>query len=142
MLILRPEQLEAFWPVMEAAYAEEITGYLREAHPGARVRVLDRRCTLAEVSDEILYEMVRGGVARAHEYGFKAETTIREFVVLMVTAAPNFDEYPPIQDILSDTTLPIDCRLQQLQERISQKEWARVKQHYDASAWNVKPRED
>jgi hypothetical protein len=138
MLILRPEQLEAFWPAFEAAYTESISKHVAETHPDARVRVLDQRYTVADLPEGVLARMVRSGVARGHAYGLKDEASLREFVALMVTAAPNFDEYPPVREILADESIPVASRLERLREHISQKDWAMVKRYYDPEAWNVR----
>ena len=163
MLIVRPAQLEAFQSQADAAFEMQIVEYLQEEHGEDLVRlptgvlVIEQPSaktlrerneddfeqfpagmfSVEELPDEILLEMVRNGIARARNYGMSWESSLTAFVVLMFVIAPNFDQHPNIQQVLKDTTIVPDERIDHLWERTSEEDWEKVEQHYDSSAWGI-----
>jgi hypothetical protein len=142
MLIIRPEQMDAFRDVAEQALVSEIIAYLREKHAGAIVRLSDGVYTIKQMADERLREMVIHAVARARAYGMTWKSSLQAFVVTMVVAAPNFDEHPIIQRILKDEKIAADRRLDALWERTSEQNWEAVEHNYDVSAWGLNDKEE
>ena len=140
-MIIRPEQLEAFQSVADRVFVRQMVEYLRENHAGALVYLPDGSIAVEQIPDEILYEMVRNGIARARSYGLSWESTVGAFVVLMIVIAPNFDEHPLIQRILTDESVPENDRIDELWGRTSEQNWEAAEKSYDANAWNLKHRE-
>jgi hypothetical protein len=141
MLKIRPEQSEAFRPVAEAAFVAEVVDYLRKTRPQEVVRLPGGPTTIAEIPDEILSAMVRGGIARAREYGITSSSTLAGFVSLMFISAPNFDDHPLLKRALLDNETDPNSRLEKLIQDSTEQNWEAVKQAYDASAWGVKEQE-
>jgi hypothetical protein len=142
MLIIRPEQFDAFRDVAEQSFVSEVAAYLREKHADALVRLADGAYTVKQIPDETLREMVVNGIARARAYGMKWKSSLQAFVVTMFAAAPNFDEHPIIQRVLNDEKIEADQRLEALWERATEQNWEAVERNYDASAWNLKLQEE
>jgi len=141
MLKIRPEQSEAFQPVAEAAFVAEVVDYLKKTRPQEVVRLLGGPTTIAEIPDEILSVMVRGGIARAREYGITSSSTLAGFVSLMFISAPNFDDHPLLKRALLDNETDPNSRLEKLIQDSTEQNWEAVRQAYDASAWGVKEQE-
>ena len=141
MLKIRPEQSEAFQPVAEAAFVAEVVDYLRKTRPQEVVRLPGGPTTIAEIPDEILSVMVRGGIARAREYGITSSSTLAGFVSLMFISAPNFDDHPLLKRALLDNETDPNSRLEKLIQDSTEQNWEAVRQAYDASAWGVKEQE-
>ena len=93
-LVIRPEQMEAFKPVAEAAFARRVAERLQQENPETIVRLPDATLAISEVPNEVLIELVRAAMRRADQYGLNLESTIGAFVYLMFVTAPNFDEHP------------------------------------------------
>jgi hypothetical protein len=141
MLIVRPEQLEVFKPVADAAFADRIAAYLRRKHERAVVRLLNGPTLVARLADETLLKMVRLGIERARSYDFTWESSITTFVVLMFKVAPNFDRHQLITPALQDARIPADERVQKLWEHVTSQNWQEARDNYDPSAWQLKPEE-
>ena len=141
MLKIRPEQSEAFQPVAEAAFVAEVVDYMRKTRPQEVVRLPGGPTTIAEIPDEILPAMVRGGIARAREYGITSSSTLAGFVSLMFISAPNFDDHPLLKRALLDNDTDPNSRLEKLIQDSTEQNWEAVRQAYDASAWGVKEQE-
>lgn len=137
MLIIRPEQLEPFQQVAEAAFAMELVEELREESSGVMIQLPNGSFTIDQIPEEVLYEMVRNGITRAHKYGLSWEYSIGGFVTLMFEAAPNFDEHPLIQRVLKDEDTAPDSRIDELIDRTTDENWEAVEQNYDANAWGI-----
>jgi hypothetical protein len=138
MLVIRPEQLDAFRDVAEQAFVSEVAAYLREKQTDTIVRLVDGAYPVKQIPEEILREMVVNGIARARAYGMKWKSSLQAFVVTMFAAAPNFDEHPIIQRVLKDEQIEADQRPEALWERATEQNWEAVERRYDASAWNLR----
>jgi hypothetical protein len=141
MLKIRPEQSEAFQPVAEAAFVAEVVDYLRKTRPQEVVRLPGGPTTIAEIPDEILSVMVRGGIARARDYGITSSSALAGFVSLMFISAPNFDDHPLLKRALQDNDTDPNSRLEKLIQDSTEQNWEAVRQAYDASAWGLKEQE-
>ena len=141
MLILRPEQLEAFKPLADAQFADRVAAYLRRKHARAVVRLVNGPTLVERLSDETLMNMVQLGIERARSYDLTWESSITTFVALMFKVAPNFDRHHLITSALHDTRFAADERLQKMWEHITSNNWEEARNNYDASAWQLKPEE-
>ena len=137
MLIIRPEQFEAFQPVAEAAFVRRIVELLREENGEAVVQLPNEIVLVRQLSDGRLYPIVRAGIARARKYGMDWESSITPFIVLMFVVAPNFDGHPLIQRILNDEKVDANSRVDELWERTSDDNWDAARKNYDPAAWEL-----
>ncbi|MCI0390609.1 MAG: hypothetical protein MOB07_17830 [Acidobacteria bacterium] len=141
MLKIRPEQSEVFQPVAEAAFVAEVVDYLKKTRPDEVVRLPGGPARVTELTDEILSNMVRGGIARAREYGITWCSTLVAFVVVMFVSAPNFDDHPLLKRALLDNDTDPNGRLDKLIQNSTEQNWEAARQSYDANAWGLKERE-
>lgn len=136
-LKIRPEQLEAFQPVADAAFVRRLVSHLRSNHEDSEVTIPSGRLKVAQVSDDVLRRMVESGIARARTYGMTWESSIASFVVLMFLTAPNFDKHPLIERGLRDEQVDANGRIENLWHRVSGQNWQAVESYYDVDAWAV-----
>jgi hypothetical protein len=134
---VRPEQMEVFQPVAEAAFARRLTEYLRRAHSGLSVRIPPGATLISRIPAAVLTRMVQTGIERGRAYGLSWESSLASFVVIMFVAAPNFDEHPLVQLVLRDETMAPDRRIDGLWRRISNQNWKAVEAYYDPHAWGL-----
>lgn len=137
MLRIRSEQMESFRPVAEEAFVIRTAEHVRDNHSDVAVQVTDKVLVVKQISDDLLRDMVRRGIARAREYGMNWESSITAFVVLMFVAAPDFDKHALIQRVLKDERVAANSRIDQLWEKTSEENWQAVKENYDVTAWNL-----
>lgn len=138
MLMIRPEQYQAFQPVAEAAFVTEVVDYLRKTRPDEVVRLPGGQTTIAGLPDDILSDMVRGGIARAREYGVTWCSTLLAFVTTMFVSAPNFDDHPLLKRVLLDNDTDPNYRLDKLMQNSTEENWEAVRRAYDVAAWGLK----
>lgn len=137
MVIIRPEQLEAFQPAAEVAFERRVAEYLRENHAEEFVIIPSGEHQVQDLDDETLLRMVRAGVERARSYGMAGESAITAFIILMFTVAPNFDEHPLIRRTLIDVRDEPDQKIDKLLEQTTDENWEVSQEGYDARAWNL-----
>jgi hypothetical protein len=142
MIVIRPEQLEAFSPVAEADFERRVAEYLRESHPGVAVTFPSgegesKEAEVKALDDETLLRMVRTGIARARSYGMTWESSITAFVVLTFIVAPNFDDHPLINRFLTNDEVEPDARVDELVAGATEGNWVAAKQGYDAGKWGL-----
>jgi hypothetical protein len=141
MLRIRPEQYDAFQPVAEAAFVAEVVDHLRNTRPDEVVRLPGGQTTIAKLPDDILSDMVRGGIARAREYGITWRSTLLAFVKLMFVFAPNFDDHPLLKRVLLDNDTDPNGRLDKLMQNSTEENWEAVRREYDVTAWELREQE-
>lgn len=136
-LKIRPEQLEAFQPVADAGFVRRLSDYLRREHPDIAVRTPSGVLKMNQIPAKTIEWMVQTGIARGRRYGLSWESSLAAFVVIMFVAAPNFDQHPLIQRVLSDDDAPPNGRIERLWRRISNQNWRAVEAYYDPHAWDL-----
>ena len=129
----------AFQPLAETAVVKRVVAPVRDKHADVAVRLPSSVSTLAQLSDEVLEEMVQNGIARARQYDMSHESALVAFVVTMFEAAPNFDVYPLTQQILRDERTPPNSRIDLLLDQATEQDWEAIKSTYDPSAWQLTP---
>lgn len=139
---VRPEQMEVFQPVAEAAFARRLTEYLRRAHSGLSVRIPPGATLIKRIPAAVLTRMVQNGIERGRAYGLSWESSLAAFVLIMFVAAPNFDQHPLIQRVLRDDDASPDGRIESLWSRISNENWRAVEAYYDPRAWGLGDQEE
>jgi len=97
---------------------------------------------VANLQPEILREMIANGLAKARGYGINMDNQLIGFVSIMFSIAPNFDEQPDINKILSSTSIPADEKYDLIfEDDVSEQAWADAEDHYDDLAWFPELRE-
>lgn len=142
MLTIRPEQMEAFQRAADTAFERRVVEYLRKNHSEVVVQLPKGIFLVKQIPDGTLHEMVQNGIVRARQYDLSWESNLMAFVVLMFVAAPNFDAYPLMQQVLRDAEIPPNFRIDDLWKKISDQTWDMIKQNYNPSAWNLKLQEN
>jgi hypothetical protein len=135
MLRIRPAQIRTFQPQADTAFVERVSAYLKVHHAGEPVRLPQGKKKLGELTEEVLREMVRGGILRARRHGIEWKSNLLSFVVLMVTGAPNFDEYEKTAAFLADEEIPVEERLGKIVEQMTDEDWKAVEQKYNPQTW-------
>jgi hypothetical protein len=125
-LQIRQEQINALAKVPEEGFRVSLCQFARE----------NLGISVASLSDEELLWRVKSGLARARSHGFRWQSSIATFVMLMLRFAPNFDEYPPVRAIIESTGGgDQELRAGRLLTEISGEEWGEVEDRYDPLAW-------
>lgn len=132
---IRADQLRVFQPIAESAFDQRVINYLRQNHADVLVRLPDRSLTIADASEDILRKLVSSGIRRARAYGISWESNLTAFVVLMFVAAPNFDSYPNIRQVLDNQMTHPELRIDDLWEQTSEEDWEAAEQGYEVNAW-------
>ena len=125
MIHIRPELLAAFLAQCESALVARVTGFMQETQSEI----------VAGFPEPLLREMVENGLSRARRYDLSAESSLTAFVALMFQVAPNFDEQPVVQRVLTDARLPPDDRIDALTRRVKTRHWRDAQRRYDERAW-------
>jgi hypothetical protein len=137
MIVIRPEQLEVFETVADAAFEQRLADYLKENHADDVVQLPICEVTILEMVDETLLKLVHEGVRRARSYGLTWETSIMSFVVLMFVSAPNFHEHPILHSILMNESLREESKIDRFWETTSEEDWEAIEENYDVEAWGL-----
>jgi Domain of unknown function (DUF4123) len=123
---LRLEQLAIFQPEVEQHFVNRLVQHLKQKHAIA----------IGGLTDQALEQRIHAGLQRARRYGFREEATFAAFVGLMFEFAPNFDEHPRIQPILTDEDIAPDDRIDVLVEEATDEDWNEARNLSDPKAWD------
>lgn len=127
MMTLRQAQMNAFQTAADDGFFRRCAAQLREKYP-----------TLTdELTHELLGKMVGQGIARARAHGFTWESSLFQFLELMLAIAPNFDEVPAIRDRLRDASGSEQDRMARLMDSTSFSEWQQAARGFDPGAWGI-----
>lgn len=137
MLKIKSEQIRLFQPDAEAAFVVRVMDYLKENHAETDVNLPNGAMRVDELPDEILRQMVRGGLKRGGEYRIEWKSTLLSFVVLLFIAAPNFDAHPKAANFFAQTETIDDAALESLMDEMPDEDWTEIEKSYDAAAWNL-----
>ena len=116
---------DSFQPSAEEAFVEDLLRFARR----------ELETWVRHDPDDILRERIRSGIARARSHGFQWQSSIAKFVSLMLRFAPNFDEYPPIRQLLDRMDVEPESRADLLFSEIAAEHWEGAEARYDALAW-------
>ncbi|MDX1983253.1 MAG: hypothetical protein SFV51_23485 [Bryobacteraceae bacterium] len=123
---IRKSQMEAFGRDASERFPAEVADHIRSTNPRA----------IEGLSRQELERRVNSGIARARRHGLRSKSSLKAFVNLMFSFAPNFDEHPPILAVLRDPGVPADDRVSQLPIRTTEEDWRQVLARRDDDAWN------
>jgi hypothetical protein len=136
MFTLRQTHNEAFQSKAEADFVREVMQYLRENHAETIVKLPNGEFKVIDLPEETLRKMVEGGIAKARSYGITWRSTLISFVVIMFVSAPNFDENKAVNDVLENSGLTPNLRIDEIWEVTFDETWGEVEKNYQISAWN------
>ena len=137
MFKIKSEQIRLFQPDAEEAFVGRVMEYLLENHPDATVEIPHETMRVNNLADEILREMVRGGLARARNHGIEWKSTLLSYVVLQFIVAPNFDRHPKARKFFRETAPIDDAGLESLTDEMTDEDWEMIEKRYDPQAWNL-----
>lgn len=124
-MIIRKAQFRQYLQVDESQFVNLIIKHLREDDPDL----------VAHLSDDTFREMVANGLVRARSYRLNTDEDLMAFVAVMFEIAPNFDEHPALNAVLTDERRPIDVRFDDLFTPDLDKAWTEAADSYDTNAW-------
>lgn len=126
---------QAFQAKAEADFVREVMQYLRENHAETVVRLPKGKFKVADLLEETLRKMVEGGIANARSYGMTWRSTLISFVVIMFVSAPNFDENEVVNEVLKNSGLTPNLRIDQIWETTSDATWEKIEEDYQIATW-------
>jgi hypothetical protein len=127
LLDLGNRQLEQCGQAIERDLVKVIYWHLRNYH--AKV--------VQHVDRNLLHDRISVSIARGRGYGLQTISDLAGFSALMFELAPNFDEHPAFQRILSDKQILPELKLRRLSQAISEKDWREAMSRYDRSFWRA-----
>jgi hypothetical protein len=129
MLKIRAEQMAVFQASAERSLVLRVADHLRAVH-SEWAQGLD---------EDSLLEMVENGIARGRRYGLTFESSLTQFVVLMVVIGPNFDEHPAVWAVLTDDSIAPNERVDGLILHLTQRDWQQARAAADPMQWFAAP---
>lgn len=143
MLTIRDKQKKAFQPVSEAIFLNKLQELLLQHFSEVIIYLPNTEMKISDIPKKSLRELIKKGVKKARHYNLKMESSIGNFVVLMFVIAPNFDEYPTIQNLLINKMSDLDNqsissndnRITIINNRITEKEWFEARRAYNKNYW-------
>jgi hypothetical protein len=90
---------------------------------------------VADIPADELSDVIHNGIARAAKYSINWDSSLALFLAFMLRTAPNFDEHPKIQQLLSDERMEPNARIETMLAHTTDKDWREVMARYDESAW-------
>lgn len=128
-MLIRTSQIEAACHEAEASFQRRASAYCWKKYP----RFSD------VLPQEIVAEMVKKGIERGRTHGLTWESSLVNFLELMFSIAPNFDEHPAISAILESPEGSAEERLAAVTGRTSYDTWKEAAGAYDPMSWGIDP---
>jgi hypothetical protein len=138
MLTIRSTQMATLDQQAEQVFVHQLADYLRNTHANVTVRTPVATVPIAEMTAPALLELVSIGVDRARTYQLTWQSSLAAFVVLMFLAAPNFDRHPHVRQILEDTSVGSEDRVDEVCQQLPAAAWRQIRERYDSSDWNMR----
>lgn len=134
-MIIRSEQMEVFESAAEEDFVRRLTAHLRENYATSVVRLPDQESPVAELLEETLDLLVQRSIAHARLYELSFESSISAFTALKFAVAPNFDKNSVSKLCLRDESIEPNARLDELLKVLTENQWAKIRDDYNADAW-------
>jgi len=131
---IRAQQMDLFGTQADAALIDKLVFYLQDEQADNVVELPRYSCLLEEVPENSLKEMIRNGIKRAGAHGLTWESSIADFISLMFSVAPNFDEHLLVAQGLKNEQVPVDERVDFLFKIISEEIWETATEGYNPAA--------
>jgi hypothetical protein len=85
--------------------------------------------------DDILLEMISGGIIRAREFGLTNSEDIAGFVLIMFEVGPEFYNHAAIRSVLEGASIPAERKLDEVFAHTSQAVWDEVVGSLHRQTW-------
>lgn len=129
MITIRPNQFDQFLQHDAEVFIDHLLQFITDTMPDE----------IRGIPTHLVREQIRVAVARARKYGLTTDEQVMGFVSVMFEIAPNFDQEPVLQKVLTDTRLKPSERWEALfadrPELNAAWERAAHPKFYDANAW-------
>ncbi len=125
LISLRQSQLDQCFSRIEIDLVKIIAWHLRNEHS----------YLVQHISKEILEQRVLYGIRKGRKYRLDTVADLAGFVGLLFEIAPNFDQHPSIQSLLTNFEIPPEKKLDILVDQISEEEWEEASHLYDDKFW-------
>lgn len=125
MLIIRSEQIEAFDRAIEEDFVKTVADFVRNRNP----------VQVAALSEQVLYDRVRYGIARGRQHELTDRSALKVFVSLMFELAPNFDKHPPLAVYLIGSPQDQQRRMSLLLDEVSDKKNLHLMLSFQREPW-------
>lgn len=112
-MIIRNEQIEAMKPMEDDILYRKIYAHIRS----------DPEQDTSHLNEKELMSMIKTGVQKGREYELTWVSSLTAFVSLTILIAPNFDQYPPAQQILTDERIEENERPLALVNELTEEDW-------------------
>jgi hypothetical protein len=80
MFTLRQHHQDSFQAKSEADFVHEVMDYLRENHAESAVKLQNGEFKVVDLSEEILWNMIESGIAKAGRYQITEEPDVLKFI--------------------------------------------------------------
>lgn len=127
MITVRQAQMNALQSAADEDFLRRCAEQLRERYPALT----------NELTNELLGKMVKQGIARARGHGLTWESSLFQFLELMLAIAPGFDDVPAIHARLQDVSGTDLDRMARLMNNTTFSEWQQAAQEYYPGAWGL-----
>jgi len=129
VLVIRKEQYDSFLQTDKKRFVELILQHIIETMPDE----------IRGIPTYLVCDMIETAIKRARSHELNSDEQIMAYVSVMFEIAPNFDEEPTLQAILTDENLKPEKRWDKLfsdSDKIN-KAWEQAAQpnFYDKNAW-------
>jgi hypothetical protein len=135
---IRREQMKALQQGAISDLACRLAADLREKLGGLLVLLPERAVPLSELQPRELEAMVRQCLERALDLGFNGERDLAKFTTLCFLLGPRFDAIPAFQNVIADSRIPVDRRLEEIYTRTTEKDWEQATEAYKRHVWGGK----
>lgn len=115
-MIIRNNQIEAMKSMEDEILYGKIYVHIRS----------DPEQDTSHLNEKELMSLIKTGVKKGKEYGLTWVSSLTAFVSLTILIAPNFDQYPPAQQILTDERIDADDRPLALVNELTEEDWERA----------------
>ncbi len=129
MLTIKPNQFDQYLQHDAEAFIDHILNFIIDTMPDE----------IRGIPLHLVREQIRTAIARARRHGLTSDEQVMGFVNVMFEIAPNFDEEPVLQKVLTDTRLTPAERWEALFANAPELNaaWERAAhpKFYDSNAW-------
>jgi hypothetical protein len=119
MFTLTPHQMQHLEAGADDAFGETVRAFLTQEYPAFLPRF-----PLA-----IQQQLTRQLIERAETAGAQTQQSIGQWCLLMLTMGPNLGQDPAVRAWLASTGASADQRIRQLDQLLSESDWARIDAH-------------
>ncbi|HRQ80477.1 MAG TPA: hypothetical protein PKZ97_05105 [Azospirillaceae bacterium] len=95
----------------------------------------DHKSVIEGLPEDLLHEMIDGGIDAASRFQLTEPSDIAAFVLIMFEVGPEFYRHPVIHAHLTDTSVPPNKRLDAVIERTPHSVWSDIEANIHLQTW-------